>query len=135
MGWVGLTGSRTIGATGRRDGPALLFVWRYVLLGNATAVAGTAAAMVYLLTTPRRPNRLLLELVLAPIVLDIAVALTCRTLIGTRSKAPFFCSWTIATLLVITVAAELDGGLSSPLSWLLILPVVWASINFPPGRR
>jgi diguanylate cyclase (GGDEF)-like protein len=128
----GLIGSRTIGASGRRDGPALLFVWRYVLLGNITAVAGAGAAQVYLLATPNGPHRLLLEFLLTiSIVLNIAVALTCRPLIRSHWEAAFFYSWTAATLLVITAAAQLDGGLTSPLFWLLILPILWASINFP----
>jgi diguanylate cyclase (GGDEF)-like protein len=128
-----LMGSTTIGA--HRPGldmPGRLYIQRYALLGAVASGMATTAALVYLVATPARPNRHLLDVCLTTaILLSVLVALFVGRVAGTRWERFFFYAWSAATLLLICVSAQLDGGAGSPLSWLLILPVVYASINYP----
>jgi hypothetical protein len=128
-----LMGSTTIGA--HRPGldmPGRLYIQRYALLGAVASGMATTAALVYLVATPARPNRHLLDVCLTTaILLSVLVALFVGRVAGTGWERFFFYAWSAATLLLICVSAQLDGGAGSPLSWLLILPVVYASINYP----
>jgi diguanylate cyclase (GGDEF)-like protein len=118
------------GAT-RRDAPGGLFVRRYALLGVAASAMAELACLVYMHMTPGRPNRMLLDGCMAVgIALNLAVAFAVRSVVGSRWERAFFLAWSAATLVLIAVSSLLDGGAGSPLAWLIILPVVYASIDY-----
>jgi diguanylate cyclase (GGDEF)-like protein len=115
-----------------RDAPGRRYLGRYLLLGAVTSVLASISALVYLVATPPRPDRGLLYVsVSLGIVLGALCALVVRRCVGTRWETTAFLVWSVATILLIYGAAQVDGGAESPIGWLLILPVVYASINYP----
>src|SRR6185503_6990444 len=54
-------------------------------------------------------------------------------IIRSRFREPFFIIWTVATIAVIAAATALDGGTSSPLRALFVLPLMFAALSYPPG--
>lgn len=92
----------------------------------------TVAALAYVLATPDGQNRRVLDFCLiAAILLATAIPVLFRMVVDTRWEAPFFYCWSAASAVLIFAATEADGGPESPLSWLLVLPVVYASISYP----
>ncbi len=115
-----------------RDAPGRRYLGRYLLLGAVTSVLASISALVYLVATPHRSDRGLLDVsVSLGIVLGALCALLVRRSVGTRWETAAFLVWSAATIMLIYGAAQLDGGAESPIGWLLILPVVYASINYP----
>ena len=53
-------------------------------------------------------------------------------LVDTHWRTPFFASWTVSTLGFIAVGAILDGGTKSPTSFMLVLPLLFAGLAYPP---
>ena len=117
------------------DAPGRLYVQRYALLGAASAASATAAALVYVVATPSQPNRSFLDVCLTvAVLLSILVAVLAGRVAGTRWERSFFYTSSATLLILVFVSALLDGGATSPLSSLLILPVVYASINYPVAQ-
>jgi diguanylate cyclase (GGDEF)-like protein len=114
------------------DASGTLDVRWYAYLGAAlTALAGLAA-LVYLLSTPSGNHRFQLDLMgVGALVLSGMVGFAAHHLIGTDREAAFFYGWSTTTFTLIVIAAILDGAGLSPLGWLLVLPVAYASISYP----
>jgi diguanylate cyclase (GGDEF)-like protein len=107
---------------------------RHVDMGIGSFVLGGLALLGYFLLTPRGPNRGALEV--------LAVSCTAfwlfvfapvgRWAVATPWRRRFFMTWSLATLAVLAVAVGLDGGSRSPLGVLLVLPVLFAALVYPP---
>ena len=120
------------GVRSRHDAPGRRYVGYYLLLGAVSSAMASLSALVYLVTTPGRPNRELLYAgVSVGVVFGALFAFMVRRFIGSRWETAWFFGWSIACMALIYGAAQIDGGAESPISWLLILPVVYASINYP----
>ncbi len=121
-----VTGESAFDASGSLD------VRGYAYLGAGLTALGGLAALVYLLSTPYGNHRFQLDLMgEGALVLSVVVAMAAHRLIGTDREATFFYGWSAMTFTLIVTAAALDGAGSSPLGWLLVLPVAYASISYP----
>jgi len=107
---------------------------RHVDTGAGAFVLGAIALLVYFWLTPRGPDRGVLEiLTAASIAFWIFVfAPIGRRLVGTKWRRAFFMTWSLSTLAVLAIGAGLDGGSRSPLGVLLVLPVLYAALVYPP---
>jgi diguanylate cyclase (GGDEF)-like protein len=87
----------------------------------------------YLMLTPHGPHRgLLLALDLSGIGCWLGVFGPVGTrVIETTWRVPFFFIWSVTTLALIAIAAGLDGGPESPVTGLLVLPVLFAALVYP----
>jgi diguanylate cyclase (GGDEF)-like protein len=91
-------------------------------------------ALAYVLATPNGPHRGAL------VVLDILSMASWVgifwwvgiRLVATKWRTPFFSSWTISSLGFIVVGTLLDGGTHSPMSYFLVLPLLFAGLAYPP---
>jgi diguanylate cyclase (GGDEF)-like protein len=91
------------------------------------------AGAVYVAATAGQPNRMAIGAAFALLAL-IALLITrlpADRIIRCRGREAFFLAWSGSTLAVITAAVQLDGGLSSPLSVLFFIPVVFAALSYP----
>jgi diguanylate cyclase (GGDEF)-like protein len=113
-----------------------LAFWRmHVNIGIALYVLGAASVLVYAFVSPHHANRVaLVALDLASIVLSLTVFwwLGLR-LVGTRWRDAFFAAWSGWTIVFIGVGAALDGGARSPLAYLLVIPLLFAGLAYPPA--
>ena len=109
--------------------------WRtYVHVGVLTYVIGGLAALVYLLATPHGPHRgFLVTLGVLSIIGSITIFWWVGIrLVETRWRTPFFATWTVTTIAFIATAAILDGGTTSPTSYVLVMPLLFAGLAYPP---
>jgi diguanylate cyclase (GGDEF)-like protein len=63
--------------------------------------------------------------------LCVVVEVLANRLVGTRREAAFFFGFSASVLALIVGVAGLDGGVASPLTWLLVLPIAYQSISYP----
>ena len=109
--------------------------WRsYVHIGVLTYSMGALAVVVYALTVPG-PHREAL-VVLGSLSLATSVGpfrwIGLR-LVPTRWSKTFFTSWAMSTFAFIALGAVLDGGVRSPLSYFLVLPMLFAGLAYSAG--
>ena len=91
------------------------------------------AGAVYVAATADRPNRIAIGVAFAALALVALIIsrLPAGEMIRSRGREAFFLAWSLSTLAAITAAVQLDGGLSSPLSVLFFVPVVFAALSYP----
>jgi diguanylate cyclase (GGDEF)-like protein len=96
-------------------------------------VCGSSA--VYIALTWDRPNRLLLALLFGAGALGGAVValLPQERIVRSRWREAFFLSWSVLDVVLITIGTVADGGTSSPLALIFLLPIVFASLSYPLG--
>jgi diguanylate cyclase (GGDEF)-like protein len=109
--------------------------WRsYVSIGALTYSLGALVVVVYALIEPVPHQRVLV--VLAGISLAASLGpfrwLGLR-LVGTRWSKTYFTSWAAVTFVFIGVGAVLAGGVSSPMSYFLVLPMLFAGLAYSAG--
>jgi diguanylate cyclase (GGDEF)-like protein len=109
--------------------------WRsYVYVGVLTYSLGTLAVLTYALTTSG-PHRQAM-VILSGLSLIASVGpfrLLGLRLVETRWSKMFFTSWAAFTFVFIAVGALLDGGVHSPISYFLILPMLFAGLAYSAG--
>ena len=110
--------------------------WRsYVHIGVLTYSMGAFAVVVYALATPGGPHRQAL-VILGCFSLAASVGpfrwLGLR-LVSTRWSKVFFTSWAASTFVLVALAAVLDGGVRSPISYFLVLPMLFAGLAYSAG--
>ena len=97
---------------------------------------------IYYLTTWDEPHRsaLLVCTAIAVTSSGLIAVLPMERIVRGRGREPFFVCWSTSLVVLVTVVAWLDGGVSSPLAALYFLPLVFASLSYPfrsmlAGRR
>ena len=109
--------------------------WRsYIHIGVLTYSLGALAVVVDALTTPgpHHPAMVLLGTVSLAASVGPFRWLGLR-LVSTRWSQAFFTSWAACTFVFIAVGAVLDGGVRSPLSYFLVLPMLFAGLAYSAG--
>jgi diguanylate cyclase (GGDEF)-like protein/putative nucleotidyltransferase with HDIG domain len=100
-------------------------IWlTYVICGTDT---------VYVALTWHGPHRLVISALFGSAVLASAIIsrLPREKIVRSRYREPFFFSWTMLNVALITLSAFEDGGTGSPLALTFFLPVVFASMSYP----
>jgi diguanylate cyclase (GGDEF)-like protein len=97
------------------------------------AVCGTGA--LYIALTWQRPHRNLLALLLgAGVVATTVISLLPRErIVRSRFRESFFLIWSLLDLVLIALLTLADGGTSSPLTLVFLVPVVFAALSYPLG--
>jgi diguanylate cyclase (GGDEF)-like protein len=115
--------------------PNVAKFWRsYVYVGVLTYSLGASAVLIYALTAPS-PHRTAL-VALSGLSLIASMGPFRRLglrLVETRWSTMFFTSWAACTFVFIAVGAVLDGGVRSPISYFLILPMLFAGLAYSAG--
>src|SRR5580704_10723653 len=109
--------------------------WRsYVYIGVLTYSMGALAVVVYSLTTPGSHRHTMVILGFTSLAASIGpfrwIGLR---LVSTRWSKAFFTSWAACTFAFIGVGAVLDGGVNSPISYFLVLPMLFAGLAYSAG--
>jgi signal transduction histidine kinase len=106
---------------------------RHVRVGVAISEVASIIASAYFLLADR-PHKYValtiavLVMVVTPFLLLLPIA---RLAAGLGGLAIFYL-WSVAIVVVISTVALLDGGVESPLNWLLLLAMVYAALAYPP---
>ena len=122
------------GTEGPSHGEWEYSLWRrHLFMGIGSFTLGAALLLGYLMLTPHGPHRgWLIAIDIAGAALWLGVfAPIGRRVLQTRWRIPFFFVWSITTLVLIATAAGLDGGIESPITSLLVLPVLFAALVYP----
>ncbi len=109
--------------------------WRgYVHIGVLTYGMGAIVVMLYALTTagPHREAMLLLGCVSLVAAFGPFQWLGFR-LVTTRWSTVYFTSWAALTFVFIAIGAVLDGGVRSPISYFLVMPMLFAGLAYSAG--
>jgi diguanylate cyclase (GGDEF)-like protein len=123
--------SRAIEANGDEWEYAL---WcRHLIMGIGSFTLGNALLFGYLVLTPRGPHRgLLMAIVAIGVLCWLGVfAPVGKLILRTKWRVHFFFVWSATTLALIGAVAALDGGAASPVTGLLVLPVLYAALVYP----
>src|SRR5438874_7106664 len=93
-----------------------------------------AAGVLYALYTwDDRSGR---QLIVSLLGISAAVALTIYLLphdkiVRSRWREPFFVSWAVVNIVLITIVVGADRTATSPLALLFFIPLVYAALSFP----
>ncbi|MGA3221701.1 MAG: hypothetical protein ABSE77_21985, partial [Acidimicrobiales bacterium] len=108
-------------------------LWRrHLYMGVFSFLLGGLLLLGYLAATPHGPHRgalIVVDVAAVVVWLGVAWPLGAR-LLQTRWQELFFFLWSVATVVVIAVPVGIDGGAESPLSVLLVLPVLFAGLLY-----
>ena len=109
--------------------------WRsYVYIGVLTYSMGAAAVLGYALATPGSHQSVMVILSGLSLLASVGpFRLLGLRLVETRWSMMFFTSWAAFTFLFIALGAVLDGGVRSPVSYFLILPMLFAGLAYSSG--
>jgi diguanylate cyclase (GGDEF)-like protein/PAS domain S-box-containing protein len=104
----------------------------YLISGLAILGAESTAVLIYQLTTSHRNHRLG-QVVIAAVALAVAlVSLPLAKRIASRRwRGRYATTVSLLCGLALAVSASGDGSLSSPLLYLTVLPVMYASVGLP----
>jgi diguanylate cyclase len=94
---------------------ASLVVIAYAVVGHRPAVVPLTVIAAGLMAS-------------APFLLLLPLDRWSRGLFGVL----FFYAWSLSTVGILVLATALDGGARSPLPWLLVLPLTYAGLAYPP---
>ncbi len=114
--------------------PQADFWKRHVHIGVSLYAVGALGVVVYALATPGGMHR---PALLAIDGFSLVLSLTVIRWVGlrlvtTRWREQFFFAWSLTTVVFIGSAAAIDGGTHSPLSYLLVLPLMFAALAYAP---
>jgi diguanylate cyclase (GGDEF)-like protein len=110
--------------------------WSTVLQVGLYVLAGeTVATMIYCALTPHGSHRILIFSIALCATLAVAVTVPfVQHIASTVWRSDIAFVWTLAAGLVATLSAHLDGGIDSPLIFMLILPIASAAIALPTRK-
>jgi diguanylate cyclase (GGDEF)-like protein len=109
------------------------FWLRHLRIGFSIFLAETAGVMAYLAVTPHGPHRTLLWVMAGFWLVGGTCSLLLAPFVASRHWAPkFSASWTVLSAVGVGVVALFDGGIESPLIYLLFLPIANAALAFTP---
>ncbi|HZU79664.1 MAG TPA: GGDEF domain-containing protein, partial [Acidimicrobiales bacterium] len=106
--------------------------WRsYVHVGVVSYLLGGVAVLGYALGAGGAHRVALVALDVASMAATITVFWWIGLrLVDTPWRTPFFATWTLSTYLFVGVGIGLDGGTRSPLSYLLVMPLLFAGLAY-----
>jgi diguanylate cyclase (GGDEF)-like protein len=106
--------------------------WRsYVYVGVLTYSLGAFAVMVYAMASPGPHRRVMVILGGLSLIASLGpFRLLGLRLVSTRWSTTFFTMWAASTFVFNAVGAILDGGVRSPISYFLILPMLFAGLAY-----
>jgi diguanylate cyclase (GGDEF)-like protein len=109
--------------------------WRsYVFIGVLTYSMGATAVLAYSLATSGPHRGVMVALSGLSLLASIGpFRLLGLRLVETRWSTLFFTSWAAFTFVFIAVGAVLNGGVRSPISYFLILPMLFAGLAYSAG--
>ena len=111
------------------------FLQRALRVGVLLTVVCCAFVAIYLLWTWSQPHRTAMFALAAGCTLGtlLLLALLPPRVVKGRWRDVFFVSWSAAIIVVVAVFIALDGGLdASPLVALTFLPLIFATVAYPP---
>jgi diguanylate cyclase (GGDEF)-like protein len=109
-----------------------VFWLRHLRLGLVLLALGNLVAVVYLVVgDPLRPGPLVVLAATAGLTVVGMALLPHEAIVRSRHRAAFFYAWTATTVVFLLVTTAVDGGAGSPLSILLVLPVIYAGLAYP----
>jgi len=106
---------------------------RHLVMGIGSFTLGAVLLFGYLVLTPHGSHRGVLSVIDGAGVacwLGVFAPVGARVL-RTKWRVTFFFIWSVTTLALIAAAAGLDGGAESPITGLLVLPVLFAALVYP----
>lgn len=111
------------------------FWFRHVRIGNLLSLVVLAMIAVYTALTPEGPNRPLLWACLgaAALLTTITLLLPWRAIFARHGGEPILVAWSFVVIVFIMVGTAVDGGVDSPLSVLMVLPVIFAAMAYRPA--
>jgi diguanylate cyclase (GGDEF)-like protein len=110
-----------------------VFWLRHMRTGFGVFIGETILVMVYLALTPHGPHRAVLWLVVAFwLVFGVLCVFLAPSLASRSWRIRFSATWTVVAALAVGGVAALDGGLDSPVLYLLFLPIAFAALAFTP---
>jgi signal transduction histidine kinase len=123
---------RLLRPAGSDDSRAEFWV-RHVRVGVAISEIAAVIASAYFLLGDRPHRYVALGIAVAIMLLSPLLLLLpiVRLTAGLAGLAIFYL-WSVAIVVVISTVALLDGGVESPLNWLLLLAMVFAALAYPP---
>ncbi len=109
------------------------FWLRHMRTGFGVFIGETMLVMVYLALTPHGPHRAVLWLIAGFWLVFGVLSLFLAPSLASRSwRSRFSATWTVVAALAVGGVASLDGGLDSPVLYLLFLPIAFAALAFTP---
>jgi diguanylate cyclase (GGDEF)-like protein len=131
-----LVGQRLVqspGSPGAIDPLEAQFRFDSVWAGACVTGVVCVPALIYALTAARAADRALFvsAWVFALASAGFAFLLPWRRIIRSRWREPVFLAWTALDLLVIAVATIADGGPTSPVATLFLIPMVFVGVSYP----
>ena len=110
------------------------FWLRHLRLGLVLFSVGIVVALLYVIVgDPRRPTETVAMAFVALLSVICVAALPHRTIICSPRRNEFFYWWTTFSTAFILAVAAIDGGAGSPLAMLLVLPVIYSGLAYPPA--
>jgi GGDEF domain-containing protein len=110
--------------------------WSSVLQVGLFVLAGeTIATMIYCALTPHGPHRIVIfSIALITTLAVIVIAPFVQRIASTAWRSDIAFVWTLAAGVVAALSAHLDGGVDSPLIFMLMLPITSAAIALPTRK-
>jgi diguanylate cyclase (GGDEF)-like protein len=108
---------------------------RHVRHGVVLSEIAATAVFVYVLLTPTPGHHNPLLLTLAPLVVLTSpglLLLPLAEMVRDRRGPVLFYAWSVLVTVLITVAARIDGGASSPLFSVLFITLAFSAAAYPP---
>jgi diguanylate cyclase (GGDEF)-like protein len=109
------------------------FWLRHIRTGFGVLLGETFVVMVYLSFTPHGAHRGVLWIVTTAWLVLAVISLLCAPYLAAQHwRAHFSATWTILSAFAVAGVATLDGGIDSPIIFLLFLPIANAALAFKP---
>ena len=115
------------------DPTSVRFRLRSIVIGSWLTIGTVAVFVAYFAATWGRPHRpLLLVIALAACAFSVVMRwVPLERVVRSRIREPFFLTWSALMIGLIALAASLDGGVLSPLTAGLFLPLAFGSLSYP----
>jgi diguanylate cyclase (GGDEF)-like protein len=105
------------------------FWTHYLRVGILVFTGEAVATLVYYLVTLGGPHRAFLVVITSVVVLALVVSIPLtERFAATTWRTQYSFGWTIVAGIVLALSVNLDGGVDSPLFFLLALPIVSAAL-------
>jgi len=102
-------------------------------IGFGIFLGETCVVMTYLGVSPHGPHRVLLWAIAGTWLACAVVNLLLAPYVAAKNWGPTLsAAWTVLSALAVGVVASLDGGIDSPLIFLLFLSVAFCALAFTP---